>query len=40
VLQVKLPFDTSSGGSLSGDIGAETDKARPFVVTVARKLAL
>ncbi|MGH8681126.1 MAG: hypothetical protein ACREVP_06415, partial [Burkholderiales bacterium] len=40
VLQVKLPFDTGSGSSLSGDIGAETEKVPPFTVTVARKLSL
>jgi hypothetical protein len=38
VIQAKLPFETGSQGSLSGDIGADPDKVPVFSVTVARKL--
>jgi hypothetical protein len=40
VIQTKLPFATDSQSSLSGDIGAESDKAPVFTVAVARKLRL
>ncbi len=40
VIQAKLPFDTSSKSSLSGDIGTDPDKIPQFSVTVARKLGL
>jgi hypothetical protein len=38
VVQTKLPFETGSQSSLSGDIGADPDKVPLFSVTVARKL--
>jgi hypothetical protein len=40
VIQVKLPFETGSQASLSGDIGTDPDKVPLFTVTVARKLSL
>jgi len=40
VIQTKLPFETSSQSSLSGDIGADPDKVPVFSVTVARKLGV
>jgi len=38
VIQVKLPFDTGAQSSLSGDIGADSDRIPQFSVSVARKL--
>jgi hypothetical protein len=38
VIQAKLPFETGSQSSLSGDIGADPEKVPQFTVTVARKI--
>jgi hypothetical protein len=40
VVQTKLPFETGSQSTLSGDIGADSDKVPSFSVTVARKLGV
>ncbi len=40
VVQTKLPYDTGSQSSLSGDIGADPDRIPEFTVAIARKLPL
>ena len=39
LLRTQLPFDTTSEGTLSGDIGSSEDGENPrFTITVARKV--